>query len=81
MSGTYVATMGDRGRLAVPAEVRARHGLDQGTSVIFMESPSGLVLVSREALLARVQSELEGSNLVEKPLDQRRRSAEIEDAT
>ena len=81
MSGTYVATMGDRGRLAVPAEVRARHGLDQGTSVIFMESPWGLVLVSREALLARVQSELEGSNLVEKLLDQRRRSAEIEDAT
>ena len=80
MSGTYVTTMEDRGRLVVPAEIRARHGLDQGTSVIFMESPWGLVLTSRDALLVRVQSELEGSNLVEELLDQRRRSAEIEDA-
>ena len=64
----------------VPAEVRVRHGLDEGTPVIFMESPWGLVLTSREALLDRIQSELEGSNLGEGLIDQRRRSAEIEDA-
>ena len=80
MSGTYVTTMGDQGRLVIPAEIRARHGLDRGTSVIFMESPWGLVLASRDALLVRIQSELEGSNLAEELLDQRRRSAEIEDA-
>ena len=80
MSDTYVATMGAGGRLVVPAEVRGRHGLDQDTSVILMESPWGLVLTSREALLARIQSHFEGSNLVQQLLDQRRRSAEIEDA-
>ncbi len=80
MSGTYVATMGDGGRLVVPAEVRARHGLEQGASVIVMESPWGLVLTTREALLARIQLHLKGSNLVQQLLDQRRRSAAIEDA-
>ena len=71
--------MGDRGRLVVPPEVRDRHGLDQGTSVIFMESPWGLAITTREALLARIQSQLEGSNLVEEHLDERRWSAEMED--
>ena len=80
MSGSYAAVMGDRGRLVVPAEVRAHHGFDKGTSLIFMESPWGLVLTSREALLARIQSELEGSNLVEELLIERRREATIEDA-
>ena len=72
--------MGDRGRLVVPAEVRARHGFEKGSSLIFMESPWGLVLTSREALLARIQSELEGSNLVEELLVERRREAAIEDS-
>ena len=82
MSGTYAAVMGDRGRLVVPAEVRANHGFEKGTALIFIESTQGLMLTSREALLAQIQSELEGSNLVEGLINQRRRSAEaaIEDA-
>ncbi|MDE0170953.1 MAG: AbrB/MazE/SpoVT family DNA-binding domain-containing protein [bacterium] len=72
--------MGDRGRLVVPAEVRTRHGFEKGTSLIFMETPLGLVLTSRETLLARIQSELEGSNLVEELVAERRREAVIEDA-
>ena len=80
MSGTYAAVMGDRGRIVVPAEVRARYGFDKGTPLIFTESPWGLVLTSREALLARIQSELEGSNLVEELLVERRQQAAVEDA-
>ena len=80
MGGTYAAVMGDRGRLVVPAEVRTRHGFEKGTSLIFMETPLGLVLTSRETLLARIQSELEGSNLVEELVTERRREAAIEDA-
>lgn len=63
----------------VPAEVRARHGFDRGTVLVFTESPWGLVLTTREALLARIQSELEGSNLVDELLIDRRRQAAIED--
>lgn len=71
--------MGDRGRLVVPAEVRARHGFDRGTVLVFTESPWGLVLTKREALLAQIQSELKGSNLVDELLTDRRRQAAIED--
>lgn len=71
--------MGDRGRVVVPAEVRAHHGFEKGTPLIFMESPWGLILTSREALLARIQTELEGTNLVEELLIERRREAVIED--
>ena len=71
--------MGDRGRLVVPAEVRARHGVDRGTVLVFTESPWGLVLTKREALLAQIQSELKGSNLVDELLTDRRRQAAIED--
>ncbi|MDE0710242.1 MAG: AbrB/MazE/SpoVT family DNA-binding domain-containing protein [bacterium] len=63
----------------VPAEVRARHGFDRGTVLVFTESPWGLVLTKREALLAQIQSELKGSNLVDELLTDRRRQAAIED--
>ncbi|MXZ67738.1 MAG: AbrB/MazE/SpoVT family DNA-binding domain-containing protein [Acidimicrobiia bacterium] len=79
MDGTHAVTMGDRGRLVVPAEVRARHGFDRGTVLVFTESPWGLVLTKREALLAQIQSELKGSNLVDELLTDRRRQAAIED--
>ena len=79
MDGIYSVTMGDRGRIVVPAEVRARHGFDPGAVLVFTESPWGLVLTTRKALLARIQSELEGSHLVDELLTDRKRQATIED--
>lgn len=72
--------MGDRGRLVVPTELRARHGFEAGSSLLFMESPRGLVLTSRQALLARIKAGLEGGDLVEELLIEREREAGIEDA-
>jgi len=63
----------------VPAEIRARHGFDRGTVLVLTESPWGLVLTTREALLARIQSELQGSTLVDDLLADRRRQAAIEE--
>ena len=80
MSGTHTAVMGDQGGLVIPAELRVRLGFEKGSSLIFMESAWGLVVTSREALLARIQSELEGGNLVEELMNERRREATIEDA-
>lgn len=66
--------------MVVPKQVRARYGLQEGAAVIFMESPSGLILTTRQDLLARIQSELESSKLVEELLAERRREAALEDA-
>ena len=80
MSGTYTVVVGDRGRLVVPAEVRARAGLVEGTPLVLFESASGLVLLTREQLRERVLSDLAGLDLVGELLAGRRRAAELEDA-
>lgn len=80
MSGTYTVTMGDRGRLVVPAEVRERAGLVEGSSLILLETPAGIVLLTREQLRARVREELAGLGLVAELLADRRRASAAEDA-
>ncbi len=80
MSGTYNLTMGDRGRLVVPAEVRARAGLAEGTALVLLDTGQGLVLLTREQLLARVRDELAGADLVTSLLTERRAAAARDDA-
>lgn len=80
MSGMYTVKMGDRGRLVVPAEMRERLGLHPGRVLVFIESPTGLVLLTRDQLKERVRAEMEGLNLVDELLEDRRRQARNEDA-
>ena len=80
MSGTHTVVVGNRGRIVVPAEVRGRTGLREGTALILLETPHGLVLMTREQLRDRVRNELDGLDLVAELLGERRRAAECEDA-
>jgi len=64
----------------VPAEVRERAGLSEGTRLVLIETPNGLVLLTREQLKARVRAELAGLDLVKELLDERRAQADAEDA-
>lgn len=80
MSGTHQVTVGDRGRIVVPAEVRERAELTEGTPLVLMETPGGIVLMTREQLRARVRDELAGLDLVTELLDERRRASAQEDA-
>ncbi len=50
MSGNYSAVMGDRGRLVVPAELRERNGLGEGTVVVFVETDEGITMMTRDKL-------------------------------
>lgn len=43
MSGTSNVTMGDRGRLVVPADVRKRRGLTEGTPLVLVDTDDGIV--------------------------------------
>jgi AbrB family looped-hinge helix DNA binding protein len=76
----YTVKMGDRGRLVVPAEMRESLGLHAGRVLVLIESPSGVVLLTRDQLKDRVRSEMEGLNLVDELLEDRRRQAGDEDA-
>lgn len=79
MSGTYSASMGDRGRLVVPAELRERAGLHEGRPVVFVETARGLLLLTREQLRDLVREGLEGKDLVGRLLADRRAASSAED--
>lgn len=80
MSGTYQVTMGDRGRLVIPAELRDRAGLAEGTPLVLMETPGGLVLLTRSQLRDLVRADLAGLDLVGELLAERQAEAAGEDA-
>jgi len=79
MNGTYAVTMGDRGRLVVPAELRERTGLSSGTPLIVIEGSAGFVVMTREQARDYVRRQLAGADLVDELLDDRRRAAAAED--
>jgi AbrB family looped-hinge helix DNA binding protein len=72
--------VGNRGRIVVPAEVRERAGLTEGTPLILLETPTGLVLLTRDQLRARVREDLAGADLVADLLADRRAASAAEDA-
>lgn len=78
MSGTFAVTMGDRGRLVVPQELRERAGLDAGTPLVLVEAEGGVLLLTREQAKARVRASLAGHDLVGDLLTERRRTAQEE---
>lgn len=80
MNGTYKVTMGDRGRLVIPAELRTQAGLSQGTAVVLIAAPGGVLLLNREQLKSLVREDLAGLDLVAELLADRRRQAALEDA-
>jgi AbrB family looped-hinge helix DNA binding protein len=80
MSGTsYPVTMGDRGRLVVPAALRERLHLEAGTPLVLIETDLGVVLATREQLKTLVRSQLQGLDLVAELLEDRRRQAAADD--
>jgi AbrB family looped-hinge helix DNA binding protein len=80
MNGTYQVRMGDRGRLVIPAELRARAGLTEGTPIVLIATPGGVLVVSQEQLKSLVREDLAGFDLVGELLADRRRQAAAEDA-
>lgn len=80
MSGTYPVVMGDRGRLVIPADLRARAKLAEGTPMVIVEAPDGLLLFTRRQLRERVRADLAGLDLVEELLAERRQAAASDDA-
>lgn len=79
VSGTYSVTMGDRGRLVVPAELRERLGLQAGVPVLLVETPEGVVLTTRAQARALLREQLGETSLVRSLLRDRRLAAATED--
>jgi bifunctional DNA-binding transcriptional regulator/antitoxin component of YhaV-PrlF toxin-antitoxin module len=79
VGGTYNVSMGDRGRLLIPAPLRQRKGWTEGSTLIAMDADRGVVLVDREELKRIVREQLADADLVGELLAERRRAASDED--
>lgn len=79
MSGSYTVEMGDRGRFVVPKELRDRIGLREGTRLVLLDSPDGVVLATREQVKTLLRRQLAGGSLVDELIADRRRAAVGED--
>ncbi len=80
VDGTYSFSVGDRGRVVFPAELRHRHAWGEGTALIAYETEDGVVVTTREALLARVRQQLAGPSLAEQLIAEHRVDADLEDS-
>ena len=81
MCGAQVVVVVDRGRIVVPAEIRARGEVSEGTPLVLLDTPAGIVLMTREQLRLRIPDELAGLDLVDELLRDRRNAAKVEDAS
>ena len=79
VSGTYPVVMGDRGRLVVPVELRERMKVASGSPLLFIDTPRGVLLVTRAQAREIVRESLTGHDLVAELLADRRREAAAED--
>ncbi|HMR48034.1 MAG TPA: AbrB/MazE/SpoVT family DNA-binding domain-containing protein [Arachnia sp.] len=79
MSTTFHAPLGDRGRLVVPAELRTHQGWEQGTPLLFIETPNGVVLMTREQAKRSLRDQLAGKSLVDELITERRAAARQDD--
>lgn len=79
MSGTHVFTIGDRGRVVLPADLRQRRGWPDGTTLIAVETERGVVIATRDELEGIVAAQLAGPSLVDELLEERRAAARLED--
>lgn len=75
MSGAHTVTVGDRGRVVVPADLRADLGWTSGTRLHLLRGESGVVVLTDDELLDYVRRDFAGLDLVSELLAERRDAA------
>ena len=80
MSGTQAVVVGEKGRIVIPAEIRARHNWTVGTEVVLMETPDGMLLTDRPTAIQLVRRRLAGHDLVGELIDERRAEAAADES-
>lgn len=73
-------TVGDRGRLVIPSELRRRKNWPEGTVLIAVETERGLILTERDELERLVRAQLDGTDVVGALLEERRKASAVEDS-
>ena len=56
MSDTSVVSVGPKGRVVIPAEIRRELGIEEGSELVALVEGAAVVLVPRAAIKARLRS-------------------------
>lgn len=78
MGGTSALVMGDRGRLVIPAEVRANLNWTQGTRLILIENETGVTLMSIDQARALIKAQIGDRDLVAELIAERHAEAQAD---
>ncbi len=79
MSDTLSVQVGNKGRVVVPAAMRARHQWVEGSELVALDTELGVLLADRSAVERLVRERLAGHDLLGELLDDRRRDAALDD--
>lgn len=55
MSDTSMLSVGPKGRIVIPVEIRRRLGLEEGSQLVALVEGEGVLLLPREAVKARLR--------------------------
>ncbi|WP_411721159.1 AbrB/MazE/SpoVT family DNA-binding domain-containing protein [Mycetocola sp.] len=79
MSGTETVRVGNKGRIVLPAGMRQRRDWAEGTTLVAIETETGVLLAERSALETILREQLSGADVVASLLEERRRASAAED--
>ena len=83
MGGTHVVSVGPKGRVVIPVELRRELGIREGSELVALVEGEAVVLVPRSAIKSRLRSMFAdvGVSMREELLEDRRREASRESGT
>jgi AbrB family looped-hinge helix DNA binding protein len=82
MGDTNVLSVGPKGRVVIPVDIRRRLGIEEGSELVAVLDQDGVLLLPREAVKRRLRSMLAGVNVsMADELIRDRRAAAAEEST
>jgi AbrB family looped-hinge helix DNA binding protein len=83
MSDTPVVSVGPKGRVVIPADIRRRLRLEEGSQLVALLEGDGVLLLPRDAVGRRLRRMFSGieTSLAEELIQDRRAAAAKESAT
>ena len=80
MSDTYSVTVGNKGRIVLPADLRQERGWFEGTVLLLLETEGGVELLTRDELERQVLAQADGTTDVVGELIAERRAEAAREA-
>jgi AbrB family looped-hinge helix DNA binding protein len=83
MSDTSLLSVGPKGRVVIPVEIRRRLGLEEGSQLVALIEGEGVLLLPREAVRQRLRGMFAGvrTSMAEELVRDRRAAAAEESRT